>query len=527
MSLFNQVDVLYDHIKSQRNTINHNADLFNIYEGDLLSFVIKDLKNQLSAQSFDIAKSRIPPINILQRLVDKLSKIYQQQPMRYVNTQIDRDKELLSYYETSMDFNATMNGSNEFYNLYKNNLIMPYVYRGKPGLRSISSDMFTVYSDSKVQPNKPTHLITFHCIKDRDGYDKDVYYTYTDDEFMIFDSDKKIRYDLMAESNNEDGVNVFGKIPAIYINRSKNLLIPKPDTDVKKMSVLLPVMLADLNFAVMMQAFSILYGIDLNNEGMTLSPNAFWHFRSNEDSDKKPEIGVLKPQVDIQPTLELIQSQISMWLQTRGIKPGSVGQLTQDNFASGISKLIDEMDTSEERQKQVAVYSYAESDFWNLIVNHMHPVWRSQSLIDSRLDWTPGAEISTRFHEQLPILNRGDIVADMKAEVDAGFTTRRRAIKKLNPRMSDEDIESLIVEIDTPEGEAAISDKDAVVLNGAQVTAVVTVVKDVAAGMLPRDAGIHIIMTSFNLSAEQAESIMGSAGQGFKISLDDIKGGGL
>lgn len=447
MTLANQVDVLYEHIKSQANVIHHNADLFNIYEGDLTPYILKDLRNQLSEQSYNIAKSRVPPINILQRLVDKLSKIYQQQPVRYSTSGNTRDEELLNYYQSSMDFNATMNGSNEFYNLYKNNLIMPYVYKQKPGLRSISSDMFTVFSDSPIQPNKPTHLITFHSIKEKYGY-RDLYYTYTDTEFMIFDSEKKIRYDLMAAENNEDGINIFGKIPGIYINKSRNLLIPKPDSDIKKMSILLPVMLADLNFAVMMQAFSILYGIDLNNEGMSISPNAFWHFKSNEDSDKKPEIGVLKPQVDIMPTLELIQSQISMWLQTRGIKPGSVGQLTKENFASGISKMIDEMDTSEERQKQVSVYSYAESDFWDLIINHMHPVWRAQNAIENRLDFTSGVEIKTLFHEQLPLLNRGDVVRDLKAEVDAGFTTRKNAIKKLNPRMSDSEVVELIGEID-------------------------------------------------------------------------------
>lgn len=443
MSLANQVDILFNHVKSQREIINYNSDLFNIYEGDLLPYVIEELKNQLSLQSFEIAKKRIPPINVLQRLTDKLSQIYQQQPVRYVDTGSANDEELLNYYQNSMNFNSTMNASNEFYNLYKNNLIMPYIHQGKPGLRSISSDMFTVYSDSDVEPTKPSHLITFH----KDGY-KQLFYVYTDQEFMIFDSEKKIRYDLMARQYNEDGINIYGKIPGVYINRSRNLLIPKPDSDIKKMVILLPLMLADLNFGVMMQAFSILYGIDLNETGMTISPNAMWMFKSHEDSDKKPELGVLKPQIDIQPTLELIQAEISMWLQTKGIKPGAVGQLTAENFASGISKMIDEMDTSEERQKQVSVYTDAESQLWDLIINHMHPVWLSKGEIDENIGWSDGVKVITNFHEQLPLLNRGQLVGDLKAEVDAGFTTRRRAIKKLNPRMSDADVDQLIAEID-------------------------------------------------------------------------------
>jgi hypothetical protein len=51
--------------------------------------------------------------------------------------------------------------------------------------------------------------------------------------------------------------------------------------------------------------------------------------------------------------------------------------------------------------------------------------------------------------------------------------------------------------------------------NGAQVTAMSAIVAEVAAGKLPRDAGIGQLMGAFNLSRAQAESMLGSAGAGF------------
>lgn len=51
--------------------------------------------------------------------------------------------------------------------------------------------------------------------------------------------------------------------------------------------------------------------------------------------------------------------------------------------------------------------------------------------------------------------------------------------------------------------------------NGAQVTAMSAIVAAVATGQLPRDAGIGQLMGAFNLSREQAESMLGSAGRGF------------
>lgn len=54
----------------------------------------------------------------------------------------------------------------------------------------------------------------------------------------------------------------------------------------------------------------------------------------------------------------------------------------------------------------------------------------------------------------------------------------------------------------------------AAVLNGAQITAATAIVTAVAAGEIPRDSGVGQLMVLFNLTKEQAEQIMGSAGTG-------------
>lgn len=448
MSMSNKdtIEMLMDHVGNQRNVIQHNSEIFDIYEGNLLPYVYEALRSQLGAQSFDIAKKRIAPINMLTKLIDKLSKIYQQQPIRHVENGSDSDKELLSYYEKSMNINSVMNTSNEFYNLFKNTLLMPYVFKGVPSLRAIPSDKFTVFSNSMVSPETPTHVVTYQSIRE-EGVNKAIYYVYTDDNFIVVDETGKIRLDIMSSMDNVEGINTIGRIPFTYINRSKNLLIPKVDTDLKAMILLLPVMLSDLNFGAMMQAFSIIYGIDVDDEGLKMAPNAFWAFKSDETTDKAPQIGVLKPQIDIKETLDLIQSQITLWLDTKGVKAGSVGKLTSENYASGISKMIDAMDTSEERQAQVSVFTDAEVDLWDLNTNFMHPYWKSAGMIDQSLDFSKGMSVVTNFAPQLPLLNRGQIVEDLGKEVTAGFISKRRAIKKLNPRMSEIEIDSLLKEI--------------------------------------------------------------------------------
>jgi len=86
MSLKDQdeIDAILKHIQFNEPIIDHNKDLFRIYEGDLKSFIEAELQRQLSDKSFNLAKFRIAPINVLIQIVDKLSKIYAKPPTRTV-----------------------------------------------------------------------------------------------------------------------------------------------------------------------------------------------------------------------------------------------------------------------------------------------------------------------------------------------------------------------------------------------------------------------------------------------------------
>ena len=60
-----------------------------------------------------------------------------------------------------------------------------------------------------------------------------------------------------------------------------------------------------------------------------------------------------------------------------------------------------------------------------------------------------------------------------------------------------------------------ITTNPALTLNGAQITSAVSIVQQVAAGTLPREAGIGMLQTLVNLTPSQAELCMGSVGNGF------------
>ena len=187
MTLREQIKPILEHIEKNRKHLDDNHILLDIFEGNLKPYVERALEDDISPQAFKEAKSRIAPINVLQRIIDKQSKIYQQNPVRHVEDGTDQDAELLDWYENEYKINATMNGSNEFFNMSKSSLIEPYVHEGKPRLRVIPSDRYLPYSNDEIDPLNPTHIIVTHgsqTVPDDDGGHEVVrlYRVYTADE---------------------------------------------------------------------------------------------------------------------------------------------------------------------------------------------------------------------------------------------------------------------------------------------------------------------------------------------------------
>lgn len=474
MSLRNEIQAIVAYVKDKAPLIEHNNQLFDIYEGLLLEYLIKDLKQQLSKNSFGAMEHRIAPINLLKRVIDKLSKIYNKQPIRWLEKESENDQELFNYYLKQMGVDDSGMTLNELFNLFKNSAWEPFVKNGKPALRVIPSNRFLVYSTDKVDPTEPTHFIKLMgqqkiIINNKERL-INVIYVYTNEEFLPVGyegNDVFILENVLFENNNSEGVNPYGVLPFVYINQSKHSLISPIDTDTLRMTKIFPIILSDLNFAVMMQSFSIIYGIDINDENLQMSPNAFWRLKSDPSTNTKPEIGTIKPQVDITQVIGFIASQLGLWLQSKNIRPGQVGDISADQFSSGVSKIVDEMDTWEARQKQVSTFQKAEEKLWDLIINHLHPYWVKNQMIDEKRAFLPQQKVNVLFPEQKPLTKRIEIINEVKEELSLGLLTKKEAIMRLNPEMPEDEIDELIKEIELER--TVVIEDNSEAMNGEQV----------------------------------------------------------
>jgi hypothetical protein len=449
MPIANDIPSIISAYEAKNAYLKENHKLFTALEGNLGELVRKSLEKTLSPNTYAVACERIAPINILRKVVDKLSVIYQQNPFRQVKDGSLSESDLLQWYEKSMSINMVMNTANEYFNTSKVCAVMPFVHKGKPRLRSLQPGKFMVYSNDLVDPTHVTHFIAIETGRDSAGQPTVVFHCYTDDEYLIFNSKGEIDTQKMFALGNPDGLNPYRKIPAVYVNRSTSVLMPDVDGDMLRMTMLVPLFLTDLNVGAMFTVWPILWTKDVNIKEFGYSPMTTMQLFTDPVTGAKPEVGTIEPKMDIPNQLMLLQSQLSVWLSTKNIRPAAVGELTVDNFASGVSKMIDEGDTLDERKRQVDVFKKAEGELWDLLLNYMIPVWSASGQLENRALFPLGSEIVTEFPPQTSIMTRGSLVRDLRDEVDAKFMSRKAAIKRLNPTLSEEDILALMAEIDT------------------------------------------------------------------------------
>lgn len=440
--------------REQENRIIYNDKLFQVFNGNLLKFVEESLQTELSPRAFQRARGRIPPCNILKKVNDKISRVYDEPCER--ECQDETDEELMEFYSRELDLNSKMASANELLNLHKYCAIEPFLDGNTPSVRIIPAHQFLIYSDSKINPNEMTVFIKFmgsirkdgvpvvdnqgRTIKTAEENAKNValYYVYSDSEFMIMDHDGDIL---------ENKINPYNKIPFIFVSTSKFELMPTPDSDNLSMSVLIPKLLGDLNYSAQFASHSIMYGIDVDTTNLENNPDAFWCVSSVNKEGASPSIGTISPTVNISQVLELINAQMALWLDCKGVKVNSTGGATVQDAVSGVSKMIDSGDSSSLIKKQMSIFQDGELYFWELLKN-MHNYWVSNSMLSESLPaFTDNFNPSIKFGELKVIPSRKEMLDEIKTELDIGVTTIKRAIAKLYPNLTQEQVEVVYKEI--------------------------------------------------------------------------------
>jgi hypothetical protein len=458
--LRDMVPDIVQHIRNHAEYLRYNNRLFLVHEGQLRTEIEQSLRKELDSDSaYAKAIQRVPSINLLVRIIDKLSRVYSEPVVRTAPS----DQALVQYYEREACVSEKMSSANRIYNLHKAVALEPFVQDGAPQIRVLPAHQFLVYSDDPINPLRPTVFIKFmgkdRCMPftDRDGRkilqdevrEVQKYYIYSDDEIIIIDSEGQYRSDRMEQAE-LTGVNPIGRIPFVYINRSDFRLIPVPDTDTLENTILIPKLLADLNYAVQFQSHSIIVATDLEVPAdAERNPDVIWELKSTDET-KQGRMEAIKPTVDIEQVITLIKATLSIWLEARNIKAGDMGQVAPGDAASGVARIIDEADATQDRMIQCGRFADAERDLWDLL-SVVHNYWIDTKQIESGAKFGENFDLSIRFGEQKPVVSDREKMEVIALKRTNGLMTIRQAVREMYPHFTEEEVDKYVAELKAEE----------------------------------------------------------------------------
>jgi hypothetical protein len=297
-----------------------------------------------------------------------------------------------------------------------------------------------------------------------------------------------------------------------------------------------------------------------------------------KDEQAKPEMGFLNANPQLDSLRSLIEMYIALYLTTNNLSTSGVStQLSGgQSLPSGIALILDKAESLEDIQDQRQVFIDKEPDMWEAINkflgvydNHLVDELKGLKLPDNFKE-----NFIIKFHDPSPIMSEAEKLGNMKLRQELGIDTLISLFMKDDPSLDEQQAEEKLkklleqkikekmieeqtkvklgyeggdlygkdeaneeTEVEGQEkevsanevtntsgtptvGDTAASQDQNVqqqALNGAQVASLVEIVEKVAAGTLPRESAIQMIVLAFNVTLEDASRVLGSAGAGFKI----------
>jgi len=442
--------------------LQFDLELYKMYEGQIKEKVKESLYSELfSKAAYNRAIQRIPSINIPHKVTDKLSKVYAEPPIRFS----EEDQDLMEEFAKNMHVNAKMGFSNKMTNLNKRCALEIFVQDEVQRLRVLTAHQFFPFSDSPTSPNEMTvfckllgkEQITNEVVIRRDGTRTatdevtlvDIIALYSETEFLIIDSSGSVRADKMAEMGITSEKNPFGVIPFVYINKSLTELMPFPNQTAHDMGILIPKLLTDLNYSAQFLSHSVIWTKNTDMTGSEINPDSVVNLGDNHPDGSSPEIGVIKPETDIDGVLKLIEFELSAYLSTEGLKAGSIGQLEASNAASGVAKIMDESDATEARKEQTELYRMVEPDFWFKFAK-MQEYWSKNAKVTKKETFSDGfiEKFSIKFAEIKPLESEKEKYEKMKVARELKLITKKQALRELYPNLPMPQLEERLAELE-------------------------------------------------------------------------------
>lgn len=204
-------------------------------------------------------------------------------------------------------------------------------------------------------------------------------------------------------------------------------------------------------------------------EEVETGPHNLIRLRVKQGSSITPDYKLVSTDPHPDAWLRLIEVYVALLLTTNNLSPRNIsGKLDVANLASGVAKMIDESESTEDITEAQAYFSCKEEEFWDVVQAWLAVLTPTDRLDDELAEITgipADVEINTRFKQAGAVLSEDEKLSLILKKKQIGLTLFQDLLKLENPNLSDEEALELLGKI--IEQRLSIQKQDPTLLSGA------------------------------------------------------------
>lgn len=460
----------------------------DIYRDGAEKFLIESIRREFSESA--VKEMRLVPLNLLKIIVQKIARVYSRPPTRKATN--TSDQALVDYYVEQLRMNELMQKANRYYVLASNtalyvrpkidpmnpennklqfNVVPSYLYSvvANPIDRTeIDAYIFSAFvAEGMIAPDEGLTPAT-----GKQGYNASPGYKSHGDivdsrekdmaqnaeQYLFWTKDWHVTTDstgspvLMDPTQGEEQfMNPIGRLPVVGLQKDRDNEAWATDNE-GTVSICMTIASAwsDLVTIAKHAGFNICSIISEEEpKKLTIGVNRGIHLKPTQTAPN-PSISFVSQNPPLAEYEGIVTTLAKLVLMTSNVEPGSVTASQAQSFTSGFHQLLAMSDALEAIKADMPVMRRAEEDLWD-VIHKLHNWMFDANLLNTKARklgrFSDGFGLTIQYAEIKPIESEQDRLTRVKQLFELGLATKRDAMQILHPEMSEEDIDSKLLEI--------------------------------------------------------------------------------
>ena len=384
---------------------------FDVFRGRQDAYILEKLINEFSVKTVQQMR-KILSINMTEKIIDELSSIYKNAPVREYTDASEGEEEQIENLYDEAKFNTRMKTANKYYNLWDDVDVLVIPKDNIVQVKPLIKQGYDIVPDAN-DPEKAYALIlsTFDDAANSTvtrntniSQDRNDYYQRDNTNQTIADDDdrKKLsnRYiwwtpewhfttDGHGSLVGEPEPNPVGRLPIVNIAAEKdNQYFVRRGAGIVNFAIEFSACLSDLANIIKMQGYAQAVITSVKQPtNLQVGPNTTIWLEQDPSSPVQPTFEFVAPSPDISSSMEFLKMLMAFFLSSRGMDPKAIsGGLEGVKYSSGVDRLLAMIDRFEASQDDVDLFKCAEDEIFELMrdwSNEMQGVNDETKLVDS------------------------------------------------------------------------------------------------------------------------------------------------